>query len=696
MALQIRRGTNTERLTITPNQGELIYTTDTKTLYVGDGTTPGGRIVSSGGGGGGATALSELTDVVIDTPLLGEVLTWDGADWVNAAPEAGVTYTISAESTTGGAFIRLTGSDASMDSVKLTEGANITITRTDANTISIAATGGGGGGASNLNDLGDVAISGTPDNNALLKYNQVDGQWINTTANLIELGDVFIGTPGQGSVLKYNYTIGHWEDGHTDLGDLGDVIVMATPDPGMLLRYDHILDTWTNGYTNIQELSDFQLSGTVLDGQIIKFNQTSGKWENSSDIGPRALNDLTDVNFTTVYNGDALVFDGTEWVGAHMPAIVNDLTDIDINNPQPGQVLTYDNLTNTWVNGAGTIAIVNDSYPMLGGNLDLNGSEINGTGSIDITGNVSAIEFYGHFNGDILGDVNGNLFGNVTGVVIGTAGSTITGTLNGPSFGDHTGTSRGNILSAFNGAVLLDSSTSTATLTGVTLYGTHVGLVRAFPPITNRLTPPLYGQAWPGVESVLRLDAFVNSYIDHTFSDGTVGALARPAVGSIVGGVRHKIWNGTNFQNATGVFTRYDSIATDTSDQGLPGSSLILKANSTAGAAIFAVFDSTGTLSAPTLGAGDGSAANPSIVFTTDGSVDSGFFHPGDGIVCTAINAQEKVRVDSGGMRVTGFMKVGGYATGSLPSPAEAGMIVLDTDTSQFKGYNGTAWVVLG
>jgi hypothetical protein len=46
MSLKIRRGTNSERLTITPVEGELIYTTDTKRLFVGDGATVGGNVVS--------------------------------------------------------------------------------------------------------------------------------------------------------------------------------------------------------------------------------------------------------------------------------------------------------------------------------------------------------------------------------------------------------------------------------------------------------------------------------------------------------------------------------------------------------------------------------------------------------------------------------------------------------------------------
>jgi hypothetical protein len=46
MPLQIRRGTNAERLTITPAAGEPIWTTDTEKLFVGDGTTVGGNLAS--------------------------------------------------------------------------------------------------------------------------------------------------------------------------------------------------------------------------------------------------------------------------------------------------------------------------------------------------------------------------------------------------------------------------------------------------------------------------------------------------------------------------------------------------------------------------------------------------------------------------------------------------------------------------
>ena len=56
MAFRLRRGTAAELNTITPAEGELIYTTDTKKLYVGDGVTRGGITTAAGytGSAGGS------------------------------------------------------------------------------------------------------------------------------------------------------------------------------------------------------------------------------------------------------------------------------------------------------------------------------------------------------------------------------------------------------------------------------------------------------------------------------------------------------------------------------------------------------------------------------------------------------------------------------------------------------------------
>jgi Major tropism determinant N-terminal domain len=64
MSLQIRRGTAAQLSSITPVVGEMIFTTDTKAVYVGDGTTQGGVPVAVGGSGN-VTGTNVLTTGIV-------------------------------------------------------------------------------------------------------------------------------------------------------------------------------------------------------------------------------------------------------------------------------------------------------------------------------------------------------------------------------------------------------------------------------------------------------------------------------------------------------------------------------------------------------------------------------------------------------------------------------------------------------
>jgi len=46
--IQIRRGTEAQRSSVTPDAGELLFTTDLFQIFVGDGTTVGGHFVGGG------------------------------------------------------------------------------------------------------------------------------------------------------------------------------------------------------------------------------------------------------------------------------------------------------------------------------------------------------------------------------------------------------------------------------------------------------------------------------------------------------------------------------------------------------------------------------------------------------------------------------------------------------------------------
>lgn len=87
MALRLRRGTDAERLLITPLQGEPIFTTDTKRLYVGDGSTVGGVLV---------TGDQSNTQVLADTtPQLGGDLDLNGNN-ITGAGNIAIDGTITA------------------------------------------------------------------------------------------------------------------------------------------------------------------------------------------------------------------------------------------------------------------------------------------------------------------------------------------------------------------------------------------------------------------------------------------------------------------------------------------------------------------------------------------------------------------------------------------------------------------------
>jgi hypothetical protein len=71
MSLRIRRGTDAQRQTITLDQGEIAFTTDTKKIYVGDGVTLGGNNILATSGGVGVTFNATTQALDFNTGALG-------------------------------------------------------------------------------------------------------------------------------------------------------------------------------------------------------------------------------------------------------------------------------------------------------------------------------------------------------------------------------------------------------------------------------------------------------------------------------------------------------------------------------------------------------------------------------------------------------------------------------------------------
>lgn len=124
----------------------------------------------------------------------------------------------------------------------------------------------------------------------------------------------------------------------------------------------------------------------------------------------------------------------------------------------------------------------------------------------------------------------------------------------------------------------------------------------------------------------------------------------------------------------------------------VPGKFVVQTINATGTGTNTLTFDKSGKLTITTISVANGTVGSPSIAFSSDVGVNTGFYRPSEGVIGVSTNGVETTRFIDGGISVTGYVKVKDFA-GTLPETPSAGMIVLDG--SIFKGYNGTSWVDL-
>lgn len=171
-------------------------------------------------------------------------------------------------------------------------------------------------------------------------------------------------------------------------------------------------------------------------------------------------------------------------------------------------------------------------------------------------------------------------------------------------------------------------------------------------------------------------------------SRGTPAVPTIVQLGDVLGGINFNAYTGTGYETRAFIGSLIESVSNGT--EPLPGGvTIAVKGDPTF---VEYEFASTGRFGTPSLKVGDGNATNPSIAFTTDASVDTGFYHPSDGVIGITTNGTERARFVDGGLKVSGYIKVA-QVSGTLPSAPEEGMIVLDGTT--FKGYASGVWVDL-
>ena len=194
--------------------------------------------------------------------------------WIDASPVDGfVEYDISAVATTGGANIRLSGTDLSQDNIKIASSTNITVTQTDVNTITLSSTSYTGNVTGNLTGNADTVTNGVYTNESY-----ANPTWITSLAGSKISGDI---SGNAGSVTNGVYTNGSYTD-----------------------------PTW------ITSIAGSKVSGNISGnaGSV-----TNGVYTTSS------VNALADVDTATAIPtiGQALVWNGTNWIPGSVAGINN-------------------------------------------------------------------------------------------------------------------------------------------------------------------------------------------------------------------------------------------------------------------------------------------------------------------------------------------------------------------------------------
>jgi len=167
---------------------------------------------------------------------------------------------------------------------------------------------------------------------------------------------------------------------------------------------------------SINNLVDVDTTGVATDN-VLKWSGSA--WiagEVTSGTTINVLNDVGNVNITSVANNQVLKYNSTtsKWENSSQSDGIS-LSDLSVtsNSPSTSPSLSYNNTNGQFTYTPPDLSavlqnVVNDTTPQLGGNLDLNSNNIDGTGNVNITGEVKASSLGINTNNATIAGTSGN------------------------------------------------------------------------------------------------------------------------------------------------------------------------------------------------------------------------------------------------------------------------------------------------
>ena len=331
---------------------------------------------------GAPETLGELNDVSLGTLASGEVLKYNGTNWVDGS----VSFNEITNKPTTLAGYGITDSFFSGNYNDLTNKPTIPAAYTNS-------------------DVDAHLNFHTANTNDVLMYNGSDYEWVTYSEiqgapeTLGELSDVSLGTLNQNDYLRYDGSA--WVDSPVDWthivnkptfitsadlytdADVDSHLNRSSAGTNQVLSFNGSDYAWVNqtaAGSNVQDLddlSDVQLTSSLAAGRVLRYN--GNNWTDAvlsfSDLGNRPTTiagyGITDaytdddvdshLNFSTANTNDVLMYNGSdyEWVNVGEVSWIveelNDLSDVTISSPQNNNILAYNSTTSKFENTAFTI-----------------------------------------------------------------------------------------------------------------------------------------------------------------------------------------------------------------------------------------------------------------------------------------------------------------------------------------------------
>ena len=310
-----------------------------------------------------AASINALSDVNTSGIADGQVLMYNGSNFVAQSPAMGVTEVVKSPTVTSGAMTVTAQSFDTSSSTATRVGGSVTLTLQQ-NAYAFVTYS-----ANVVQDTGNTT--------SLALQKSTNGGTSFTTI-----------TDFQSNTAGFHQPFTHVEQHTGSSGSVEFRIVVKTTSshPSITYQTDEIsftvVEYKVGEFGSVNDLSDATIT-SVSSGQYLKYN--GSQWVNET---PTITNN-SDVTGTP--NADNLLkWNGSAWAPADVGVVaglinINQLSDVDTSGVASGSILKYNG--SNWVISSGfeeLTEISEDTTPQLGGDLDVNGNNITGS-AVSIT-----------------------------------------------------------------------------------------------------------------------------------------------------------------------------------------------------------------------------------------------------------------------------------------------------------------------